>query len=257
MKSYEAVAKTADEAIEEILSKMGVGIDELDLNIEEASKGFFGLFKQKQVKVTATLKNAKEIKEVKNSSNENSEKNDLNNEKIQKASKSKEVEKKAGFEESKAIPELINNPQEVIQEFIGLVADGMQTEIKVEVKEEKNTIKIDISGEEVSLLIGKHGRTLDSLRSLLSLMLNRGRAKEDVKRVLLDVEGYRKKRDNTLERVARSTATKVIKTKSEVAMEPMNPYERRIVHSVLQRNKLVSTRSEGDEPYRHVVVFLK
>ncbi len=241
MEKYEAVAKTADEAIEEILSEMEVAIDEVDLEIEEANKGLLGFLKQKSVKVTATLKDGVEpktkkstIKKVENTESETNEN-----------------------KEFVANPELFNDAKEVIREFMGHVAGGINKNIEVNVKEEGNVVKIDISGEDVSLLIGKHGKTLDALRTLLSLMINRGRGKDDLKRVLLDVEGYRKKRDNTLERLARSTATKVIKTKKEVAMEPMNPYERRIIHSVLQKNKLVTTRSEGEEPSRYVVVYLK
>ncbi len=251
MEKYEAVAKTADEAIEEILSEMEVTIDEVEIDIEEAKQGLFGFLKQKQVKVTATLKDsdspkAKKLKE-KRKAKEESEKT--------KKSEEKTSEKQEKVYE--ANPALVNDPTELIHEFFHNIANGINKEFEVNIENKDNLIKVDIYGEDVSLLIGKHGRTLDSIRSLLSLMINRGRAKEDLKRVLVDVEGYRKKRDNTLERLARSTATKVIKTKKEIAMEPMNPYERRIVHSVLQRNKLVATRSEGDEPARYVVVFLK
>ncbi len=244
MNKYEAVAKTADEAIEELLSEMKVTIDEIDIEMEEVRKGFLGM--SKQIKVTASYKDAsKAPKKAKKSEIK---------EKTEKVIKNDKVETQS---ERPVNPALINDPEDVIREFIGNISKNTGGISEVNVKVDENTVKIDISGEDVSLLIGKHGRTLDAIRSLLSLMINRGRAKEDLKRVLLDVEGYRKKRDNTLERLARSTATKVIKTNKEIAMEPMNPYERRIVHSVLQRNKLVSTRSEGEEPQRHVVVFLK
>ncbi len=243
MNKYEAVAKTADEAIEELLSEMKVTIDEIDIEMEEVRKGFLGM--SKQIKVTASYKDAsKAPKKTKKS--EIKEKT----EKVIKNDKEEPSERPVN-------PALINDPEDIIREFIGNISQNTGGISEVNVKVDENTVKIDISGEDVSLLIGKHGRTLDAIRSLLSLMINRGRAKDDLKRVLLDVEGYRKKRDNTLERLARSTATKVIKTNKEIAMEAMNPYERRIVHSVLQRNKLVSTRSEGEEPQRHVVVFLK
>ncbi len=244
MSTYEAVAKTADEAIEELLSEMGVTIDEIDIEMEEVRKGFLGM--SKQIKVTASYKDAsKAPKKAKKSEIK---------EKTEKVIKN---DKEEAQSDRPVNPDLINDPEDIIREFIGNISKNTGGISEVNVKVDENTVKIDISGEDVSLLIGKHGRTLDAIRSLLSLMINRGRAKDDLKRVLLDVEGYRKKRDNTLERLARSTATKVIKTNKEIAMEPMNPYERRIVHSVLQRNKLVSTRSEGEEPQRHVVVFLK
>ncbi len=256
MDKYEAVAKTADEAIEEILSEMKVSIDDVDLEIEEASKGLLGFLKHRQVKVTATLKDGVEAKvqaqvkdEVKNKEPEQKEESNLEG----KFEQNEEIE----IEDSLYRPELINEAEEIVKMFMGQIASGINKNIEVNLKEEGNLVKIDVSGEDVSLLIGKHGKTLDALRTLLSLMINRGRGKDDLKRILLDVEGYRKKRDNTLERLARSTATKVIKTKKEVEMEPMNPYERRIIHSVLQKNKLVATRSEGEEPSRYVVVYPK
>lgn len=262
MEKYEAVAKTADEAIEQLLSQMKVTIDEIDIEMEEVRKGFFGI--SKQIKVTATLKNEAKpsakpteapIKEARAEQPAIREKKEL-------AVPGKAQEKDFAMEEAEdddriGNPDLINDPEDIIREFIGNLSENTGGISEVNVKVDENTVKIDISGEDVSLLIGKHGKTLDAIRNLLSLMINRGRAKNDLKRVLLDVEGYRKKRDNTLERLARSTATKVIKTNKEIAMEPMNPYERRIIHSVLQRNKLVSTRSEGEEPSRYVVVFLK
>ncbi len=256
MNKYEAVAKTADDAIEEILSKMNVGIDELNLEIEEANK-MFGLIKQ--VKVTATLKSQANVNDL-NKSEVKKQDEKIKEEKAQEDSNkinNKETNIEQENEDSFANPELISDPEKVIRDFLGHIGKNTNCISEVKVNVESNIVRIDISGEDVSLLIGKHGRTLDAIRSLLSLMINRGRAKDDLKRVLLDVEGYRKKRDNSLERLARSTATKVIKTGKEVAMEPMNPYERRIIHSVLQRNKLVSTRSEGEEPSRYVVVFLK
>ncbi len=250
MKKYEAVAKTADEAIEIILSEMEVTIDEIDIEMEEVRKGFLGM--SKQIKVTATYKEGVKTPE------KVEETVVKNTEKIEKEEKVEPAEqKKTESTERQSNPDLINDPEDIIREFLGQISQNTGGISEVNVKVDENTVKIDISGEDVSLLIGKHGRTLDAIRSLLSLMINRGRAKDDLKRVLLDVEGYRKKRDNTLERLARSTATKVIKSGKEAAMEPMNPYERRIIHSVLQRNKLVSTRSEGEEPMRHVVVFLK
>ena len=106
----------------------------------------------------------------------------------------------------------------------------------------------------MGILIGKRGQTLDSLQYLTSLVVNKG--KSDYIRVKLDTEDYRRRRKETLENLARGIAYKVKKTRKPVVLEPMNPYERRIIHSALQNDKFVSTKSEGEEPFRHVVIYL-
>ena len=130
---------------------------------------------------------------------------------------------------------------------------------EVEITSEYNTtdgsLEVDFEGEDMGILIGKRGQTLDSLQYLTSLVVNKG--KSNYIRVKLDTEDYRKRRKETLENLARGIAYKVRKTRKPVILEPMNPYERRIIHSALQGNKFVETVSEGEEPYRHVVVRLK
>lgn len=130
---------------------------------------------------------------------------------------------------------------------------------EVEIASEYNTtdgsLEVDFEGEDMGILIGKRGQTLDSLQYLTSLVVNKG--KSNYIRVKLDTEDYRKRRKETLENLARGIAYKVRKTRKPVILEPMNPYERRIIHSALQGNKFVETVSEGEEPYRHVVVKLK
>ena len=130
---------------------------------------------------------------------------------------------------------------------------------EVEITSEYNTtdgsLEVDFEGEDMGILIGKRGQTLDSLQYLTSLVVNKG--KSNYIRVKLDTEVYRKCRKETLENLARGIAYKVRKTRKPVILEPMNPYERRIIHSALQGNKFVETVSEGEEPYRHVVVKLK
>ena len=130
---------------------------------------------------------------------------------------------------------------------------------EVEITSEYNTtdgsLEVDFEGEDMGLLIGKRGQTLDSLQYLTSLVVNKG--KSNYIRVKLDTEDYRKRRKETLENLARGIAYKVRKTRKPVILEPINPYERRIIHSALQGNKFVETVSEGEEPYRHVVVKLK
>ena len=130
---------------------------------------------------------------------------------------------------------------------------------EVEITSEYNTadgsLEVDFEGQDMGILIGKRGQTLDSLQYLTSLVVNKG--KSNYIRVKLDTEDYRKRRKETLENLARGIAYKVKKTRKTVVREPMNPYERRIIHSALQGNKFVETVSEGEEPYRHVVVKLK
>ena len=121
--------------------------------------------------------------------------------------------------------------------------------------ENEKTLDIDLKGDEMGILIGKRGQTLDSLQYLVSLVVNKG--KEDYIRVKVDTENYRKRRKETLENLAKNISYKVKRTKRSVSLEPMNPYERRIIHSALQNDKYVTTHSEGEEPFRRVVVTLR
>ena len=147
--------------------------------------------------------------------------------------------------------------EEVARVFLNDVFQAMNMEVVIAIKfnEEEKSMDIELSGNEMGVLIGKRGQTLDSLQYLTSLVVNKG--KSDYIRVKLDTEDYRRRRKETLENLARGIAYKVKKTRKPVVLEPMNPYERRIIHSALQGNKFVETVSEGEEPYRHVVVKLK
>lgn len=131
----------------------------------------------------------------------------------------------------------------------------MEVVITMNYNQEEGALDIDFEGPEMGLLIGKRGQTLDSLQYLTSLVVNKGQ--NEYIRVKLDTEDYRKRRKETLENLAKNIAFKVRKTRRPVSLEPMNPYERRIIHSALQNNRSVITTSEGEEPYRHVVVMLK
>lgn len=132
---------------------------------------------------------------------------------------------------------------------------GMKVEITYEYNEEDNALEMNLTGDEMGVLIGKRGQTLDSLQYLTSLVVNR--SGEHYIRVKLDTENYRKRRKETLEALAKNIAYKVKRTRKSVSLEPMNPYERRIIHSALQQDNFVMTKSEGEEPYRHVVVYYK
>ncbi|MBQ9168468.1 MAG: protein jag [Oscillospiraceae bacterium] len=142
--------------------------------------------------------------------------------------------------------------------FLKEVFDAMElgeVEIKSVYNREEGSLDVDFEGEDMGLLIGKRGQTLDSLQYLTSLVVNKG--KDTYIRVKLDTEDYRRRRKETLENLARGIAAKVKKTHKAVVLEPMNPYERRIIHSALQGNRYVETISEGEEPYRHIVVKMK
>lgn len=141
--------------------------------------------------------------------------------------------------------------------FLNDVFAAMNMTVVVEVSYDENekTMDIDLSGDEMGVLIGKRGQTLDSLQYLVSLVVNK--EVDDYIRVKVDTENYRQRRKETLENLAKNIAFKVKKTRRPVSLEPMNPYERRIIHSALQNDKYVVTHSEGEEPFRRVVVTLK
>lgn len=150
-----------------------------------------------------------------------------------------------------------NNFIDDIREYLDNLFQAMdiQAEIKLDYDESENMISIDLEGPEMGILIGKRGQTLDALQYLISLAINK--KSDSYIRVKLDTENYRARRKETLENLAKNIAFKVKRTKRSFALEPMNPYERRIIHSTLQNDKYVATRSEGDEPYRKVIVYLK
>ena len=141
--------------------------------------------------------------------------------------------------------------------FLNQVFDAMNMTVAVQIEydEENHFMNIDLSGDEMGVLIGKRGQTLDSLQYLVSLVVNKDA--ESYIKVKVDTENYRQRRKETLENLAKNIAYKVKRTKRPVSLEPMNPYERRVIHSALQNDKYVTTHSEGEEPFRRVVVTLK
>lgn len=150
-----------------------------------------------------------------------------------------------------------NSVSDVASDFLKDVFAAMNIIVVVDVKynADNNEMNIDLSGDDMGVLIGKRGQTLDSLQYLVSLVVNKGN--EDYIRVKVDTENYRERRKSTLENLAKNMAYKVKRTRRPLHLEPMNPYERRIIHSALQNDKFVTTHSEGEEPYRHVVITLK
>jgi len=140
--------------------------------------------------------------------------------------------------------------------FLMEVLQSMSMKAEVNLKDENNEIHIDLVGPNMGLLIGYRGETLDALQYLVSLVVNKNHD-EEYKRVILDTENYRAKREETLKRLASKIAYKVRVSGRVLKLEPMNPYERRIIHSTLQNDSYIYTFSEGEEPYRRVVVDLK
>ncbi|OPJ58671.1 RNA-binding cell elongation regulator Jag/EloR [Clostridium oryzae] len=142
------------------------------------------------------------------------------------------------------------------KKFLSEILDNMNVKAEISIQDEDNLLKIDLSGPNMGIIIGYRGETLDALQYLVSLVVNKDQSQE-YKRVVLDTENYRSKREDTLRRLAEKTAYKVKKAGRSFKLEPMNPYERRIIHAALQNDSSVETFSEGDEPYRRVVVTLK
>lgn len=147
--------------------------------------------------------------------------------------------------------------EDIVKDFLKDVFAAMNVEVvvNIEYNEEEKLMNIDLTGDDMGMLIGKRGQTLDSLQYLVSLVANKDT--EDYVRVKVDTENYRERRKATLENLAKNMAHKVKRIRKSVSLEPMNPYERRIIHAALQDDKYVTTHSEGDEPYRRVVITPK
>ena len=155
------------------------------------------------------------------------------------------------------VKKAVKSVEDEIREFLDNVfkAMNLEVEIIINVDEDNKNVDVELKGSEMGVLIGKRGQTLDSLQYLTNLAINK--QSENYYRVKIYTEDYRKRRRETLENLAKNIAYKVKRTKRPVSLEPMNPFERRVIHSALQNDRFVTTHSEGDEPYRHVVVTLK
>lgn len=153
----------------------------------------------------------------------------------------------------KALPK--KTIEEIAEQFLMDVFHAMNLTVNIKIDLQEDMMSVELSGDEMGILIGKRGQTLDSLQYLLSLVVNK--ESEGYIKVKVDTENYRQRRKETLENLAKNIAFKVKRTKRPVSLEPMNPFERRVIHSALQNDRYVTTKSEGEEPYRHVVVSLK
>lgn len=271
--SIRVSAKTVDDAITEALIQLGVTSDRLEYEvIEKGSAGFLGIG-MKQAVIEARRKpepkeekveepvveepvrvEPKKVEAVQPQKAAAEKKAD----EPQKDAFEKAVEKEVKEEVKKETKLVEVQPQTIkaVEDFLKntMKAMDMEVELKTEIDQD-GALCVDMSGEHMGILIGKRGQTLDSLQYLANRVANKHQ--EGYVRVKLDTENYRARREETLRHLAKNIAHKVKRNRRPVALEPMNPYERRIIHSALQGNKFVETVSEGEEPYRHVVVKLK
>ena len=301
MKQYEFSARTQDEAVEMGLQELGVSIADVDIQVvEEGSKGLFGLFGSRPVKVRLTLKDAEEdpladLLEDKKPAKPQIEPEKKQEKKPEKKAEKKPVEKKT--EEKKPAPEkkkaekkaepaekkeqekpavkaeirpmekpevtmiaaeelTDDSPAGTAHAFLAELTKLMGVDVTIDMgTDAEGNVYGYINGDTLGILIGRRGETLDAVQYLTSLKVNRGR--EGYTRVTLDTENYRAKREDTLIRLANRMANRALRTGRKVSLEPMNPYERRIIHYALQQTEGVTTHSEGEEPNRHVVITNK
>jgi spoIIIJ-associated protein len=257
MDYMEFSAKTVNDAITEACTHFTVASDRLDYEVlEEGSSGFLGLG-SKAAKIKARVKEEAEMMaEAEEKAAKEAEKEEKKAEK--EAVKEAKKEEKKEVKEAKAKAPV--NAKEVEDKSVAFLKDvlhAMDIAAVVEAEYDSNEelLNINLIGEDMGILIGKRGQTLDSLQYLVSLVVNKEAG--GYIRVKVDTENYRERRKATLENLAHNIAFKVKRTRRSVSLEPMNPYERRIIHSALQNDKYVTTHSEGEEPYRKVVVTLK
>ncbi len=265
---------SVDAAVELALEELSLGIDDVDVEVlEEPSRGFFGIgSKLALVRVTKKesqsedenfgLKPKKKVqKKVRNNtssskqdkSKRSKDKDDIVNKKvdnIEREVKENHIENKIDME--KFIP-LDENDKALV--FLKDLMKEMGLDIEVTGKKYENDIYCFLEGKDTGTVIGKRGSTLDAIQYLTSLVVNKG--KEEYVRVVVDAENYRSKREKSLEKLAQRLADKVVRTRRNYKLEPMNPYERKVIHATLQRDDRILTRSEGQDPYRRVIIEVK
>ena len=259
----EIYAKTVDDAINEGLARLGTTSDKMEVEVvDRESSGFLGLFGRHDAKVRVRLKEVKPatvvekkvVKEVKPAS----VRSNIETKTEEKPVADIQRKPKKKFDEIEKSEPVSSDRQEKAKadavKFLTDVFKAMKLEasINVEFDAVENELSIDVKAEDMGVLIGKRGQTLDSLQYIVSLAINKD-SNEYVK-VKLDSENYRIRRKETLENLARNIASKVKRTGRQVSLEPMNSFERRIIHSALQGDPDCETFSEGNDPYRKVVV---
>lgn len=256
-------AKNLDDAITEALVQLGVTSDRLDYEvIEKGSAGFLGIG-MKQAVIKARRKEEEKPIEEKPQRYERTEKKEFKKKETKKEFKKefkKEIKReepvKATLKAETKLGKVEDNTIKACEAFVKDVLAAMSMDnIKVTSEiDDEGALSINVEGDNMGILIGKRGQTLDSLQYLTNRVANK--TQDEYVRVKLDTEDYRRRRKETLENLAKNIASKVKRTRRTVSLEPMNPYERRIIHSALQADPAVSTHSEGEEPYRRVVVTL-
>lgn len=262
MAFVEKTAKTVEEAVAAALKELNITAEEAVIEVlEEGKKGLFGFFgKDAKVRVTAKEVVVEEtvvetVVEEAAPVVETVVETEAKEEKEEKEEAPAVTEERAAREPKK----FVVNDEAVAKarEFLQKVFHAMKIEVVMEKFVNKNdgSVTFKLHGADMGILIGKHGQTLDSLQYLTNLVANKNSA--DRVRVIIDVEDYRDRRIETLNRLAYRLADKVKRSGERVALEPMNPHERKIIHMALQNDRRVTTLSEGDEPYRHVVIELK
>ena len=260
-------AKTLDDAITEASIQLGVSSDQMEYDvIEKGSAGFWGIG-CKQAVIKAKIKSAETVQPVKKEEPKKEVKPAIKPEikpEIKSETKAEEVKIKKAPEtpvvkvEKKPleVTAVTEETKKICETFLHDVLQAMNMgEVKIASKvDEDGALSIEMEGENMGILIGKRGQTLDSLQYLTNRVANK--SQDGYVRVKLDTEDYRRRRKETLEGLAGKMASKVKKSRRPVSLEPMNPYERRIIHSALQSDDRISTHSEGEEPYRRVVITL-
>ena len=252
MEYVEKWGNTEEEAIELALVDLKLSKEDVIIEVlEESNKGFLGIGK-KLAKVRVSKKNDSKIKEAAKEIKEEIKaevKTDAKVKEISKEKKEKVVSKELNVQE---IGTEVETPA---LDFLKDMIDKMGIDVEVSARENKDgEIHIDINGKDSACVIGKRGQTLDAIQYLTRVVVNRD--EENYTKIVVDAGEYRAKREATLAKVAKRLADKVIRTGKPVKLEPMSPYERKIIHSALQNHKKVTTRSEGKEPYRRVVIQL-
>lgn len=258
MAFVEKTGKSVEEAVAEALRELNITADEAVVEVlEEGKKGFFG-FGRKDAKVRVTVKEAEfavaeEVTVVETADEV------VVTEHVETVVEVKSAPEAAEAPVVKEVRKFTVNDESVARakEFLQKIFTAMKIEVVIEkfINKNEGIVTFKLHGNDMGILIGKHGQTLDSLQYLTNLVANKNSAERV--RVVIDVEDYRERRVETLTRLANRLADKVKRSGERVALEPMNPHERKVIHMALQNDRRVTTLSEGEEPYRHVVIELK
>lgn len=268
--------KDIEEATRLALIDLNLTLDQVNVIVlEQPTKGFFGIG-SKLAKVRVEKKQEIKVEQEKQEGKYNTQESEISrkqehsqkkvyeNKPEKKVQQEKKIDHKKytsnisvdkSFSANKKPDDLKEISGHIAESFLKDITQKMGVNIQIEVRGNDSYIYVDMEGKDSGTIIGKRGQTLDALQYLTSLVVNKD--KDKYIKVVIDAEHYREKREKTLEQLANRLADKVIKTRKNVRLEPMNPYERKIIHATLQSNPKIVTRSEGEEPYRRVIIGLK